>query len=296
LSSPIAARMAGGVTRQTWLLHRGLNLYDGKILTFPAHPVNISFHWKNSNPICRMNDAPSRRKTSTLSKRPAEVDKSTRDKPYHHGSLPHALLDAAELVLRRDGIRGLTLRAIAREAGVSHTAPQHHFGDTAGVLSELAASGHRRLASSMADSAAGTEPGQARRKAIARGYVSFARANPALLHLMSRGEMLDATRPSLMEARQASARALAGAFKEEASAHAENSSGAFDRMDAAQAIAMTAGWAYVHGLALLLIDGRLNALANSAEGIQNAEALVDAAIEHVQVIASAPGKSKARGG
>jgi AcrR family transcriptional regulator len=292
--------MAGGVTRKTKLLQGGSDLYAGKILTFPARPVNISFHWKNSDPICRMNDAPSRRKTPTPSKRPTEVDKSPRDKPYHHGSLPHALLDAAELVLRRDGIRGLTLRAIAREAGVSHTAPQHHFGDTAGVLSELAASGHRRLASSMADSAAGAEAGQARRKAIARGYVSFARTNPALLHLMSRGEMLDATRPSLMEARQASARALAGAFKEEdddeASAHAENSSGAFDRMDAAQAIAMTAAWAYVHGLALLLIDGRLNALANSAEGILNAEALVDAAIEHVQVISSAPGKSKTRGG
>jgi len=243
-----------------------------------------------------MNDAPSRRKALTPSKHPAEVAKSPRDKPYHHGSLPHALLDAAELVLRRDGIRGLTLRAIAREAGVSHTAPQHHFGDTAGVLSELAASGHRRLASGMADNAAGTEPGQPRRKAIARGYVSFARANPALLHLMSRGEMLDATRPSLVEARRASARALAGVFDEEAAANAEDGSGAFSRIDAAQAIAMTAAWAYVHGLALLLIDGRLNALANSAEGIENAEALVDAAIEHVQVISAAPGKSKARSG
>lgn len=243
-----------------------------------------------------MTDAPSRRKASTPSKRPAEVDKATRDKPYHHGSLPHALLDAAELVLRRDGIRGLTLRAIAREAGVSHTAPQHHFGDTAGVLSELAASGHRRLASTMADHAAGTEPGQARRKATARGYVSFARANPALLHLMSRGEMLDATRPSLVEARRASARALAGVFDEEPPASAEENSSAFGRIDAAQAIAMTAAWAYVHGLALLLIDGRLNALADSAEGIENAEALVDAAIEHVQVIPAGPGKTKTRSG
>jgi AcrR family transcriptional regulator len=238
-----------------------------------------------------MNDAPSRRKTPTPSKHPTEADKTAREKPYHHGSLPHALLDAAELVLRRDGIRGLTLRAIAREAGVSHTAPQHHFGDTAGVLSELAASGHRRLASAMADSAAGAEPGQPRRKATARGYVSFARDNPALLHLMSRGEMLDATRPSLVEARQASARVLSGAVGVEAPGSAEDDSGAFRRLDAAQAVAMTAAWAYVHGLALLLIDGRLNALARSTEGIENAEALVDAAIEHVQIIFAAPTKS-----
>jgi hypothetical protein len=126
--------------------------------------------------------------------------------------------------------------------------------------------------------------------------VSFARANPALLHLMSRGEMLDATRPSLVEARRASARALAGVFDEEPPASAEENSSAFGRIDAAQAIAMTAAWAYVHGLALLLIDGRLNALADSAEGIENAEALVDAAIEHVQVIPAGPGKTKTRSG
>src|ERR1700759_362021 len=81
------------------------------------------------------------------------IAQPVQDKPYHHGSLPHALLEAAETVLRRDGIGSLTLRAIAREAGVSHTAPQHHFGDTAGVLSELAASGHRRVAASIAGAA-----------------------------------------------------------------------------------------------------------------------------------------------
>jgi hypothetical protein len=97
-----------------------------------------------------------------------------------------------------------------------------------------------------------------------------------------------------VEARRASARALAGVFDEVAPEHAEDDPSAFGRIDAAQAIAMTAGWAYVHGLALLLIDGRLNGLATSAEGIENAEALVDAAIEHVQVISAAPGKSKTR--
>jgi AraC-like DNA-binding protein len=60
------------------------------------------------------------------------IAQPVQDKPYHHGSLPHALLEAAETVLRRDGIGSLTLRAIAREAGVSHTAPQHHFGQSGG--------------------------------------------------------------------------------------------------------------------------------------------------------------------
>ena len=54
------------------------------------------------------------------------------DAPYHHGALHDALLKAAETVLERDGLAGLTLRAVAREAGVSHAAPTHHFGDLTG--------------------------------------------------------------------------------------------------------------------------------------------------------------------
>jgi AcrR family transcriptional regulator len=215
-----------------------------------------------------------------------------QDKPYHHGSLPQALLEAAEAVLRRDGIGGMTLRAIAREAGVSHTAPQHHFGDTAGVLSELAASGHRRLAASMAAKAEGTPAGLARRKAIARGYVSFAADNPDLLRLMFRSEMLDNARMSLVEARQLSAHALTGTF-DAPPKRTPGESATFGRLDAAQAITMTAAWAYVHGLASLLIDGRLRGLAASAEGIRDAEELVDAAIEHVQLISDADRKLKA---
>ena len=220
------------------------------------------------------------------------VAQPAQDKPYHHGSLPHALLEAAEAVLRRDGIASLTLRSIAREAGVSHTAPQHHFGDTAGVLSELAASGHRRLAASMAAKAEGVPSGPASRKAIARGYVSFAVENPDLLRLMFRSEMLDHTRASLVDARQLSARALMGAF-DGTPRRTPGKSATFGTLDPAQAIAMTAAWAYVHGLASLLIDGRLKALAASTEGIRNTEELVDAAIEHMQLIHDTGFKLKA---
>src|SRR5215468_4979344 len=65
--------------------------------------------------------------------------------PYHHGALREALLMAAEGILERDGMPGLTLRAAAREAGVSHAAPTHHFSDLTGLLSELAAVGFRRF-------------------------------------------------------------------------------------------------------------------------------------------------------
>ena len=72
------------------------------------------------------------------------------DSPYHHGALRDALLEAAERVLERDGLSGLTLRAVAREAGVSHAAPTHHFGDLTGLVSELAAIGFRQFNTAMA--------------------------------------------------------------------------------------------------------------------------------------------------
>src|SRR5215218_7906479 len=70
--------------------------------------------------------------------------------PYHHGALRDALLKAAEAVLERDGLQGLTLRAVAREAGVSHAAPTHHFGDLTGLVSELAAIGFLQFNAAMA--------------------------------------------------------------------------------------------------------------------------------------------------
>src|SRR6266568_6229969 len=75
---------------------------------------------------------------------------ATEDSPYHHGALRDALLKAAETVLERDGLAGLTLRAVAREAGVSHAAPTHHFADLTGLVSELAAIGFRQFNVAMA--------------------------------------------------------------------------------------------------------------------------------------------------
>ena len=79
--------------------------------------------------------------------RPAKTGSEPK---YHHGALHQALLGAAEIVLERDGLQGLTLRAVAREAGVSHAAPTHHFGDLTGLMSELAALGFRRFNAAMA--------------------------------------------------------------------------------------------------------------------------------------------------
>jgi AcrR family transcriptional regulator len=204
-------------------------------------------------------------------------------RPYHHGALPEALLQAAETVLIRDGLKGLSLRAIAREAGVSHTAPQHHFGDLAGVLSELVASGHTRLAQAMADQAKGKRAGRPKRKAIGHGYIEFAMANQELFKLMSRNELLDATRPSLIEARRASALAMAGAFQIDTPDTSEAAI-PLAGIAADQAVVLTAAWGFVHGLAMLLVDNRLNTIAQGATSIADARALVTAAIDRIKLV------------
>src|SRR3954464_10960418 len=122
-------------------------------------------------------------------------------RPYHHGNLKAALVAAAEAVLGRDGLAGLTLRAAAREAGVSHAAPRNAVGDLSGLLAELAASGFERLRSEM-DAAAAESP-EAPLDALGRCYVRFALANPALFQLMFRQERLEARRPALVAARRA---------------------------------------------------------------------------------------------
>ncbi len=117
------------------------NLYSVKIATYKDSHGKI---------IQRKQDQPSaarpRRPAKVAAERPAvRRRRASSDTPYHHGDLHEALLQAAERVLERDGLAGLTLRAVAREAGVSHAAPTHHFGDLTGLLSELAAIGFRQV-------------------------------------------------------------------------------------------------------------------------------------------------------
>jgi AcrR family transcriptional regulator len=193
-----------------------------------------------------------------------------KDAPYHHGALRDALLEAAERVLERDGLPGLTLRAVAREAGVSHAAPTHHFGDLAGLLSELAAIGFRQFDAALAKAGAADgspETGIARAKA----YVGYAQAHPGLYGLMFRTERLDMTRPALDQAASASFRELVRAVG--ASRHEPISEQA---MSLDQAAAIARAWCLVHGFTMLLLDGRLsNILRRLPEGT-DAETLLDA--------------------
>src|SRR5579864_3615678 len=195
------------------------------------------------------NAARSRRRRNSA---PGSVRTGLKPAPYHHGALRDALLEAAERVLERDGLAGLTLRAVAREAGVSHAAPAHHFGDLTGLVSELAAIGFRRFNAAMAAADSDGNTLAERAMARAKAYVGYAQAHPGMYGLMFRTERLDMTRPVLHEAARASFAGLAGAIdaqrQEQISAEA---------LTLEQAAAIARAWSLVHGFTMLLLDGRL---------------------------------------
>ncbi|MFE0678953.1 TetR/AcrR family transcriptional regulator [Streptomyces sp. NPDC058867] len=105
-------------------------------------------------------------------------------RPYHHGDLRSTLLAGAERTLRTKGVTALSLRELAREAGVSHAAPGRHFKDKQALLNALALAGYDRLAQTLH---AADDPGlplEPRLTALARAYLRFALDNGELLELM----------------------------------------------------------------------------------------------------------------
>src|SRR5438309_11373963 len=105
-------------------------------------------------------------------------------RPYHHGDLSRALIDAASRILEAEGPTALSLRAVAREAGVSPAAPYHHFKDKAELLDAVAEQGWDLLDAALAKAKA--EAGSIHQAITELGvaYVCFARENPALYRVM----------------------------------------------------------------------------------------------------------------
>src|SRR5262249_26080576 len=125
------------------------------------------------------------------------------------GDLRQALLDAAVATLDEVGADGLSLREVARRAGVSHAAPAHHFTDKAGPLTTIATERFRILGRYPA----GTPPGGARHApdppaALGRAYAQFAEENPGRFEVMFRPGLLRAGDPAFQRAGDAAFQAL----------------------------------------------------------------------------------------
>jgi AcrR family transcriptional regulator len=107
------------------------------------------------------------------------------DRPYHHGHLRDTLLTEAGRTLREQGVEQLSLRDLARQAGVSHAAPRRHFADRQALLDALAGAGFARLSDEVAAAIEDAGPDfRARLRATGATYVRFATEDPALMELM----------------------------------------------------------------------------------------------------------------
>jgi AcrR family transcriptional regulator len=169
----------------------------------------------------------------------------TDRKPYHHGDLRPALLAAAEDELAERGIEAFSLRSVAKRAGVSHAAPAHHFGDSGGLLTALAAEGHRQFLNCQhrREAVAAADP-MSQMIAGGLGYVDFALDRPALFRLIFTSSRLKKADPEFRAAGAASYQHLVE----------QSLALGGDEAD------VSAAWAMVHGLADLLVSGRLAAI------------------------------------
>lgn len=247
------------------------NLYSVKIAAIRVRKefkmAKTSRENKVIRPALRM-----RKVVKAAAERPAGRRRASGDTPYHHGDLREALLQAAGRVLERDGLAGLTLRAVAREAGVSHAAPTHHFGDLTGLVSELAAIGFRQFNAAMRAAVASGVTLPEKGLANAKAYVAFAQAHPGMYALMFRSnERLDHSRPALHEASEAAFAGLAGAV----AAHRQEQISK-DSLSLDQAAFIARNWSLVHGFTMLLLDGSLSDILHRLPEGTTAETLLDA--------------------
>jgi AcrR family transcriptional regulator len=181
------------------------------------------------------------------------------------GPLDLRLLDVAEELLDAHGLEGISLRRIARRAGVSHGAPLRHYKSLAELLSALAARGFRMLSEAVEKSGSQLPAGAgplARLAAAGRGYVELAVAKPGLFALMFRPEVLESGYAELT-------RASSEAF-EQVVRHVRAAQDAGWRADRETRLLAGCVWASVHGLATLWSEGALGVTHNRS---------LDAAIE-----------------
>lgn len=163
------------------------------------------------------------------------------------GGLRSALVRAARAELDENGSAAVSLRAVARRAGLSHAAPAYAFGDRSGLLTAVAAQGFEELAAVMDEPA---PPGRDGLAELGRRYVAFARANPALYEVMFRPGELRADDGDLQTARAASLQAL------NRTTRPRDPRTPADGQVPAEEVALVA-WAFAHGVASLATQGAL---------------------------------------
>jgi AcrR family transcriptional regulator len=169
---------------------------------------------------------------------------------YHHGNLKEALLEAATELLAGYGPDGLSLRGVARRAGVSQSAPYRHFKDKEELLAAIGQNGFRRLKALAEERLLGAADHRERLHLVGAAYVEFAQRNPHLFRLMF-GPMMrkEEEHPDLKLSCQECFGLLLAVIE------AGQADGVFRAGD--PEVLGTAAWSTVHGIAHLALDGQL---------------------------------------
>ncbi len=197
---------------------------------------------------------------------------------YHHGDLRQALLDAALAIVSARGLSSLTLREVARQAGVSHNAPYHHFADKAELVVALTVDGFQTLERALRSAYEQTEgTAMARTLAIGGAYLRFALDNPAVFRLLFRPELRQSSRDgggwdeTVEHAADATVQVLLRGID------AAQQVGALRTETPVEILALTL-WSTMHGLTVLLLDNLLvdkkSAVPDAAPSSENAEQLM----------------------
>lgn len=175
------------------------------------------------------------------------------DRAYHHGDLRNALIEAGLSALEAQDASELSLRALARELGVSANAVYRHFADKDALLSALAAEGFRRFAREQREARAQLDTDPA---ATGLGYIRFAQRHPALFRLMFGRFTRACDSAELQEA----ALAAFGQLLEDsrASGPADPVHPNQGTIDEATMLRAIARWSLVHGLSHLMLEGQLS--------------------------------------
>lgn len=193
---------------------------------------------------------------------------------YHHGDLKNALIAAGLEVLASAGVERLTLREVARRAGVSHTAPYRHFANKEALLAAIAEDGFAQLTTAL-HIALTTSAISAAAQVVAGGlaYVQFAQQQPAIFRLMFSHIVGDRSQhPTLYRAAKHSFNTLLAAVVA-GQQQGEFAAGPVDQLTMAL-------WAMMHGLATLVIDNQIP-LPHTAGCGAAADQTVTALLQHM---------------
>ncbi|RKH05899.1 TetR/AcrR family transcriptional regulator [Corallococcus praedator] len=202
---------------------------------------------------------------ATRSKRTVkEAPKELGDKPrYHHGDLRQALVDAAVALISEEGFGALTLREVARRAGVTHAAPYRHFTDKEALLGAVALEGFRAMAREMRERMDRAPEGPLEQLSAAGvAYVLFAVRHPPHFRVMFGPHFQRPLKPRSPEGEPDAFALLVGCI-------AAGQSAGLLRQGEPRALTLTA-WSLVHGLASLFVDRQLD---EAVQGLEAAEAL-----------------------